>query len=267
MLARKLGCPSCSAKLRVADTLPAGKVIKCPKCGHNFPAPATDDNSPAPQVRVVRPRKPAPLPEPDEDRDEPVKKRPMVRKRRKKRKKAAKNTSLVLGLVIGGAVLLIGAALTFAMVFRFSKKPNTAIAENNPSRPSPPVSVDASNPSRSGPTGPLAGAGAGTSGPGQDIAVAQPIAAGRTVFEQHNCGRCHRISSGSGPAGGGPARGPGKGPDLGTVGRDPSHTIEWLMEQIRNPRAHRPDGRMPPYEGKIKDEDLDALAEYLASLK
>jgi cytochrome c1 len=38
------------------------------------------------------------------------------------------------------------------------------------------------------------------------------------------------------------------------------------MEQIRNPKSHKADARMPAFEA-IKDEDLRALAEYLASLK
>ncbi len=58
-----------------------------------------------------------------------------------------------------------------------------------------------------------------------------------------------------------------RGPDLGKVGQDPAHTLDWLMEHIRNPKAHKPDSRMPPFEGKIKEEDLRAVAEYLASLK
>jgi cytochrome c553 len=71
---------------------------------------------------------------------------------------------------------------------------------------------------------------------------------------------------GSGPPGGGRRMG-GRGPDLGMVGKDPEHTVAWLMEHIRNPKVHKPDSRMPAFEGKIKDDDLRALAEYLASLK
>jgi len=59
----------------------------------------------------------------------------------------------------------------------------------------------------------------------------------------------------------------GRGPDLGMVGKDPSHTVDWLMEHVRNPKTHKPNSNMPAFEGKIKAEDLRALAEYLASLK
>jgi cbb3-type cytochrome oxidase cytochrome c subunit len=58
-----------------------------------------------------------------------------------------------------------------------------------------------------------------------------------------------------------------RGPDLSHVGADPTHTSDWLIEHIRNPKAHKPDSRMPAFEGKISDEDLKAIAEYLASLK
>lgn len=58
-----------------------------------------------------------------------------------------------------------------------------------------------------------------------------------------------------------------RGPDLSHVGADPIHTTDWLIEHIRNPKTHKPDSRMPPFDGKISAEDLKVLAEYLASLK
>jgi cbb3-type cytochrome oxidase cytochrome c subunit len=58
-----------------------------------------------------------------------------------------------------------------------------------------------------------------------------------------------------------------RGPDLGKVGGESDHTVAWLTEHINNPKAHKPDSRMPPFEGKIKYDDLHAVAEYLASLK
>ena len=40
------------------------------------------------------------------------------------------------------------------------------------------------------------------------------------------------------------------------------------MSFIRNPKAIKPEARMPVFDAdKIKDYDLRALAEYLASLK
>jgi cbb3-type cytochrome oxidase cytochrome c subunit len=59
----------------------------------------------------------------------------------------------------------------------------------------------------------------------------------------------------------------GKGPDLAKVGADPNHTVEWLAEHIRNPKAHKPESRMPAFAGRISDDELKPLTEYLASLK
>jgi cbb3-type cytochrome oxidase cytochrome c subunit len=60
----------------------------------------------------------------------------------------------------------------------------------------------------------------------------------------------------------------GRGPDLGQVGADTAHTPQWLAEHIRNPKAHKPQSRMPPFgENKINDADMRALTDYLASLR
>ena len=59
-----------------------------------------------------------------------------------------------------------------------------------------------------------------------------------------------------------------RGPELTHVGNDASHTVDWIMQHIRNPQAHKPQSRMPAFgPEKINDEDLKSLAEYLASLK
>jgi hypothetical protein len=50
-------CPGCSAVLKTADPLPAGRLIRCPRCDTSFPVPASDSTvvggGPArgPQVR------------------------------------------------------------------------------------------------------------------------------------------------------------------------------------------------------------------------
>ena len=41
----------------------------------------------------------------------------------------------------------------------------------------------------------------------------------------------------------------------------------WLAEQIRDPQSHNPNSRMPASGDKINEQDLRALATYLASLK
>jgi cbb3-type cytochrome oxidase cytochrome c subunit len=57
-----------------------------------------------------------------------------------------------------------------------------------------------------------------------------------------------------------------RGPDLATVGRDPAHTVEWLMAYVRDPKSQNPKSRMPA-QNRLSDEDLRHVAEYLASLK
>jgi predicted Zn finger-like uncharacterized protein len=254
IVTKMLACPACGVNLRVASATPAGKRVKCPKCGEAFPVPADDE-----------PRD-----------EEEVAERPAPRKRRKKPKKAARNTALVLGLAIGGAVLLTGAAVTAAVVFWPSGTKTEPVAENTPaaSRSAGPVARPEGRPGSGRPGAGSRGAERGQEpaergqGQGQERSAggaepsggeADPLAAGRRVFEANNCTRCHTI-------GGGGQRGRGRGPDLGAVGRDPEHTVEWLMEHVRNPKSHRPESRMPAY-GRIPQEDLRALATYLASLK
>lgn len=85
---------------------------------------------------------------------------------------------------------------------------------------------------------------------------------GRRAFNKSGCMGCHTIGGQAGP--GGPKR---KGPDLAAVGKDPAHTPEWLADYIRDPQAKNPESKMPPFQGKISDDDFKTLVEYLASLK
>jgi len=85
----------------------------------------------------------------------------------------------------------------------------------------------------------------------------QAASAGRAVYEAQGCARCHAING----------QGGRMGPDLTRVGAQPGRTAEQLAEHVRNPKAHNPGSRMPAFEGKISEQDLKALGEYLASLK
>ena len=261
MLTKKIACPSCGAGLKIADTLPAGKRITCPKCGVGFGVPANETSPPTSprselrsprreasrRVRSLRPEEP---PEDNEDLDEAAEP-PVVRKKRRRKRKPARNPALILGLVLGGFVVLIAGGIALAVVFWPFGNKGQVVAGNDLS-----------------PAGPAGKAATGESG--STAIVPAQFAAGRKVFDMQ-CARCHGIGEGSAGGFGGPRGGPGmarmRGPDLGTIGRDPSHTVDWLMEQIRNPKAHKSDSRMPAFEGKINDADLRALAEYLASLK
>src|SRR5437899_6493288 len=294
MLTRKLPCPSCGVGLKIAEELPAGRKITCPKCGSGFPVPEGNGQASPPEEVVVRVRKPAPLEEdeerneeenaeieerpvvrkrrrplPPEDDDEPHgedEDRPLPRKRRKfRKKKPASRMPLILGLVIGGVLLLGAAGGTLAVVFWPKENKSTSTAQSNPPN----------RPSRMAGGAPRGGAGSAgsadeksTSPAGQESAESKPsesgsdgggsdpYATGKQVF-QKSCARCHRIGGGSGMR--------GRGPNLSTIGRD--HDVDWLMTYIRNSKAQKPDSLMPSFEEKISDEEIRAVAWYLASLK
>jgi hypothetical protein len=58
-----------------------------------------------------------------------------------------------------------------------------------------------------------------------------------------------------------------RGPDLAKVSADPKHTRAWLREHILDPQSQKPNSRMPKFASKLSDSDLEALLDYLASLK
>jgi mono/diheme cytochrome c family protein len=281
ILTKKLVCPSCNVKLRVAESLPVGKTITCPKCGEEFPVPPPAGFEPAPEMKPRR-RKPAPPPD-DENYDEEVAKRPRPRKRSKKAKKETNNSPLILGLAIGGGVALAVGAIVAFMVWQ--KKSDQA-AQNAPSRPMAMQPGPEPRPGGPGPVEgrmgmrpppPRSGGGEPAPEPGPEPAAqnsmptqtptaqipagsdADLIAVGQNVFRASRCGRCHAL----GGAAGGARRGP-RGPDLSRVGA--VRSLDWLMVQIRDPKSHKPDSRMPP-SPRISEDDLRALATYLASLK
>ena len=76
---------------------------------------------------------------------------------------------------------------------------------------------------------------------------------------------------GSGPPRGGfpgpGAMGKGKAPpDLGKVGEKPSHTVAWFKKYIHDPKSVDEKAKMPAFK-KIKEKDLQSLAEFLHKLK
>ncbi len=82
-------------------------------------------------------------------------------------------------------------------------------------------------------------------------------AAGKAVYAANGCARCHALAGQGGRS----------GPDLSRVGSQASHTSDWLVTHIKDPKMHKPGSRMPAFAGKITDKDLLALGAYLASLK
>ncbi|MFL5342573.1 MAG: c-type cytochrome [Gemmataceae bacterium] len=117
-----------------------------------------------------------------------------------------------------------------------------------------------------------------------------PHVAGKKALVANGCFGCHAVNGAraaggpmggppGGPGGGPPPRGPGgpggrpggmmgggRGPDLGSEGKDPEHSVDWIMKFVRDPKSVKPEARMPKQE-RISDEDLKAIADYLDSFK
>lgn len=119
------------------------------------------------------------------------------------------------------------------------------------------------------PAGPGPGGPPGFAGPAGPPGFAGPggqrTPTGNAVFDQH-CLKCHSVDGGG--AGGGPKGKGGWGnPDLAKVSADPAHTPEWLAEHVRNPKAHNPGSRMPAFDGKLSDDEVKSVVEYMGKLK
>jgi Ca2+-binding EF-hand superfamily protein len=109
----------------------------------------------------------------------------------------------------------------------------------------------------------------------KDGKVTEPelVAAAESLFQEYDMDKQGKLSEKEiakainqvGTSSVAPGASTPRGPDLGTVGV--RHNMDWLKSQIRQPKSHKKNARMPSFEGKIKDDDLDALVEYLASLK
>ena len=78
------------------------------------------------------------------------------------------------------------------------------------------------------------------------------IPEGEDLFSQQKCITCHRFKGQGGMA----------GPDLTDVFK--RRSTVWMVRQIRNPRSHNPDSRMPSYE-HLDLLDIYALISYLKS--
>lgn len=132
------------------------------------------------------------------------------------------------------------------------------------------------------PVGPMGGGGPDGAAVLAKLPGGAEYAVGKKVYADNNCVRCHKLgeTGGGGPEGmkdGPPSGGPGggkgprggmKGPDLTKVGAAPEHTKQWLSDHVRDPKAHKPQSRMPANgPEKINEADLSALADYLTSRK
>jgi nitric oxide reductase subunit C len=85
-------------------------------------------------------------------------------------------------------------------------------------------------------------------------AASGEVPQGYQLFLAQHCDACHTIQG----------RGGRVGPDLSREGA--RETRQWILDQINNPRNHRPDSIMFSF-AQLPEPDKDSLAEYLASLK
>jgi cbb3-type cytochrome oxidase cytochrome c subunit len=63
----------------------------------------------------------------------------------------------------------------------------------------------------------------------------QTTSKGREIFMREGCAGCHSFKGHGGST----------GPDLTSVGQ--RRSVIWIISQIRNPKSHNPDSRMPEF--------------------
>ena len=144
-------------------------------------------------------------------------------------------------------ILLTGLMLFSALLV------TTDLSAQNAQKPKPKTGTSASTPAKATAAKP-ADKSAGATAGGAD---ADTIAAGKKIYDANGCSTCHAISGKGGAA----------GPILTATGAAPTHTAQWLAEQVANPKAHNPGSTMPGYATSIKGKDLTALSVFLVSLK
>lgn len=83
----------------------------------------------------------------------------------------------------------------------------------------------------------------------------QRVVQGKKLYEAQGCGGCHRIAGQGSPS----------GTDLTAIGRRRPDR-EWHIAHLMDPKTKIPGSSMPSY-AHLKREELQALAEYLVSLR
>jgi nitric oxide reductase subunit C len=79
------------------------------------------------------------------------------------------------------------------------------------------------------------------------------VVEGQRIYQERKCGVCHAVKG----------QGAKSGPDLTAVGA--KREAAWLKTFMKDPKAVNPQSKMLAFKGT--DEELEALAAYLASLK
>ncbi len=99
------------------------------------------------------------------------------------------------------------------------------------------------------------GSQAGGQMPQAAAATPESIGRGAAVYQTNGCAGCHAIKGTGGVI----------GPDLSGEGNR-GRNREWLLVQIKNPKAHFPDTIMPSF-SKLTDREVNDLMDYLLDLK
>jgi len=95
---------------------------------------------------------------------------------------------------------------------------------------------------------------ASSSTPASKISALQNNSKGAELFQSLGCTSCHRVNNNGGTV----------GPDLSFEGQQ-GRTRDWLITQIKNPRANFPNTIMPSYTS-LSDQQMNELVSYLLSL-
>ena len=86
------------------------------------------------------------------------------------------------------------------------------------------------------------------------LAACESESRGAKLFRQGECIQCHTING----------KGGAVGPNLSSVGGRRSR--DWIVAQIKKPSSHNPDTAMPSFAGRLSDQDINDLADYLSKL-
>lgn len=89
-----------------------------------------------------------------------------------------------------------------------------------------------------------------------------PDAPGKSIFVQNKCSTCHSITA-QGIQKGGGEEAKKDAPDLSTVGK--KHAADWITKYLLKKETLEGEKHLKKFKGP--DEDLEALATWLASLK
>ena len=86
------------------------------------------------------------------------------------------------------------------------------------------------------------------------IVLAACESQGAKLFWSNRCKECHTING----------KGGSSGPNLTYVGSKRSR--EYIVQQIKDPKSHKPNSDMPSFRNELTEQEINALADYLSRL-